>query len=155
LAAGWNLVLVQDYRQILSLARAISGAGQHPGVQIDTRPPWTLVVFGTLGFLAAVGVMAGIFVRLLNGMRLNQLQAEILAAVSHEVKTRLASLELTSSLLRDGSLDPAEASGLWESHDAELKRLREEVETLLEAARWRAHAHKVARAPVELEEWLE
>ncbi len=153
LAAGWNFVLVQNYNQLVQLAHALSRPV--PGVEIDTSMPWSTIIFGTLGFLFAVGIMAGIFVRLLNEMRLNQLQAEFLAAVSHELKTPLASLELTSSLLRDGSLDPSEAAGLWESHDAELRRLREEVETLLEAARWRAHTNtKVARAPVDLEEWL-
>src|SRR5205085_12355532 len=71
-----------------------------------------------------------LFRSLLNEMRLNHLQAEFLAAVSHELKTPLASLELASSLLRAGNIEAAEAERLWDSHAAELKRLKEEVETL-------------------------
>src|SRR5581483_3965232 len=124
LATGWNVVLVQDYRRLMEVARSVSRAGV--SAPVSTTPPWASVVLGTLGFLAALGIMAGFFVRLLNEMRLNQLQAEFLAAVSHELKTPLASLELTSTLLREKSADPAEEGRLWESHDAELKRLKEE-----------------------------
>jgi len=154
LAAGWNVVLVQDYRQFMELAHLLSRPGEASALSISARPPWASIVLGTLGFLAAVGIMAGFFVRLLGEMRLNQLQAEFLAAVSHELKTPLASLQLTSTLLREKTSDPTEESRLWESHDAELKRLKEEVETLLEAARWRARPTKVERFPIELEEWL-
>jgi two-component system phosphate regulon sensor histidine kinase PhoR len=153
LAAGWNFVLVQDYRQIVALARAIVPPGAAPALS-ETRPPWAEIVFGTLGFLFALGTMAGFFVKLLNEMRLNQLQAEFLAAISHELKTPIASLELTSSLIRGGGNDAEEVARLWESHDAELKRLKEEVETLLEAARWRAHSAKIACSTVDIETWL-
>src|SRR6186713_160613 len=56
-------------------------------------------ILGTIGFIiAGVGLMI-LFVRLWHEMKLNQIQSEFLAAVTHELKTPLATLELSSSLL--------------------------------------------------------
>jgi signal transduction histidine kinase len=154
LAVGWNLVLVQDYRQFMNLAHSLGRPGAAT-VQISTRPPWAPVVLGTLGFLVALVTMWGFFVRLLSEMKLNQLQSEFLHAVSHELKTPLASIELTSTLLREGTADAAETERLWASHDVELKRLKEEVETLLEAARWKSRPDRMSLSLTDLETWLD
>jgi signal transduction histidine kinase len=87
-------------------------------------------------------------------MRLNQLQSEFLATVSHELKTPIASMELTSSLIRAGELTADEVCRLWASHDKELKRLRAEVESLLEAARWQGKPVRMQKEPIHLESWI-
>lgn len=112
-------------------------------------------ILGTIGFcIAGLGLMI-LFVRLWHEMRLNQVQSEFLAAVTHELKTPLATLELSSSLLKQGDLSSEETASLWRSHETELKRLKDEVETLLEAARWDSKDVKLKREPVFLEAWLE
>ncbi len=112
-------------------------------------------ILGTIGFgVAGLGLMI-LFIRLWHEMKLNQIQSEFLAAVTHELKTPLATLELSSSLLRQSDLSPEETARLWRSHEVELKRLRDEVETLLEAARWDTKDIKLKREPILLEAWLE
>jgi signal transduction histidine kinase len=151
LATGWNVVLVRDYFKMLELARSLhelsSAAGASP-------VPWTPLILGTLGFVAALGILVVFFIKILREMKLNQAQAEFLASVSHELKTPIASIELSASLLRAGGLSPEETERLWSSHHAALKRLREEVLAILEAARWQAGPPKVRLEPANLEEWL-
>jgi signal transduction histidine kinase len=111
-------------------------------------------ILGTVGFVVILAGFIILFVRLGQEMRLNQLQSEFLAAVTHELKTPIATLELSASLLRQTDLSSAEATQLWKSHDVELSRLRSEVEALLEAARWDANAVRSLRAEIDLEKWL-
>jgi len=111
-------------------------------------------ILGTVGFLVLLAGFIILFVRLTQEMRLNQLQSEFLAAVTHELKTPIATLELSASLLRQSDLTPAEQSQLWKSHEIELGRLRSEVEALLEAARWDAKAVRSKRIEIDLEKWL-
>jgi signal transduction histidine kinase len=49
---------------------------------------------------------------------------------------------------------PEEAERLWTSHQLELKRLRSEVEAILEAARWQANPMRAKPELVDLEAWL-
>jgi two-component system, OmpR family, phosphate regulon sensor histidine kinase PhoR len=142
LATGWSVVLVQHYREMLRIARA------------DARGPWVTLLLGSAGFVAVLSLIIAFFVKIVRETRLNQRQSEFLATVSHELKTPLAAMELSSSLLRAGDLSPREIERLWTSHDAELKRLRGEVETLLEAARWQGKAPKIQMAPVMLDAWM-
>lgn len=148
LATGWNVVLVRDYQRILELAGSLSRTPAEP-------LPWVNLVLGTLGFIVALGVLILFFVKLLREMRLNDLQAEFLAQVSHELKTPIATMELSSSLLRNGSLSPEESRELWDSHDAELKRLREEVELLLESARLQSPYSPLRNQIIPLDRWVE
>lgn len=149
LATGWNVVLVRDYYQMVALARSLHGNDSF------SFAPWPFLILGTLGFIAALSIIIVFFVKILREMKLNQAQAEFLASVSHELKTPIASMELSSSLLRAGGLSAEETARLWLSHQAELKRLREEVLTILEAARWQAGPPKAQLEPVNLEEWLQ
>lgn len=111
-------------------------------------------ILGTLGFVVILVGFIILFARLTQEMRLNQLQSEFLAAVTHELKTPIATLELSSSLLRQPDLLPAEREQLWKSHEMELERLSSEVETLLEAARWDAKAVRSKRTDLNLELWI-
>lgn len=143
LAMGWSVVLVQHYNETLRIARD------------RARGPWIPLIVGTAGFVAVLSLIIAFFVRMVKEMRLNQRQSEFLATVSHELKTPLAAMELSSSLLRSGGLSATEVERLWDSHDAELARLRGEVETLLEAARWQAGSSTIKKSPLILEEWVE
>jgi signal transduction histidine kinase len=150
LATGWNVVIVRDYHQMLALAKSSMGNSN-----IETGwGPWPIVIFGWLGFVAALTTLILFFAKTLKEMQLNQLQAEFLATVSHELKTPIASIELSSSLLRAGGITSEEAERLWTSHQQELKRLRSEVETILEAARWQANPMRARAELTDLEAWL-
>lgn len=45
LATGWNLVLIEDYRKIVNIARSVTS----PNVQIPSRP-WVKIVLEALDF---------------------------------------------------------------------------------------------------------
>lgn len=145
LATSWNVVLVK-----------------HP----SPRSHWPGIVLGSLGFLGALSALILFFIRLLREMTLSQMHREFLAQVSHELKTPLATLELTSDLLRrphsDFSTD--NLNKLWQSHDRELQRLKTEVETLLGAAMLEQNANprkhfknmgSPSRENVHLEDWIQ
>ncbi|MGZ3688037.1 MAG: sensor histidine kinase [Bdellovibrionota bacterium] len=153
LATSWNVVIVRDYHQWKEIARTFSLPEElraSPQTAVMGR-----MILGTLGFAAALGTILLFFLRLLGEMRLNQLQGEFLATVSHELKTPIAALELSSSLLRTGGVSAEESARLWESHQAELARLREDVEALLEAARMQVSQPLAVSTPIRLENWIE
>lgn len=141
LAATWNVVYIERLREVELKSLPRSGA-------------WVGIVLGSLGFVGLLGGMILFFVRLLQEMKLNQLQSEFIAAVSHELKTPIATIELSSSLIRSGGLSSEESTRLWSSHDAELQRLKSEVEALLAAAQWQSNAMQSKLSPTSVEEWL-
>lgn len=152
LATGWNIAIFQDYQRFMESLR---GFGVSPkDAEKRVYGPWISLILGTLGFLVAIGTVVLFFTRLLKEMKLNQLQSEFLASVSHTLKTPIATIELSASMLREGGLAPDEAARLWESHEAELKRLKEQVDTLLEAARMEAEPLRPRRALVGMETWI-
>jgi signal transduction histidine kinase len=114
------------------------------------------VLFQILSLGIALLVVLTLMLRLAREVRLNRQQTEFLATVTHELKTPIATLDLTSSLLRSGGLSSEETERLWNSHEVELKRLREDVETLLQAARLQSmDTGKQRTMPVALERWLQ
>ncbi len=147
LAAGWNLLLVRDHLDLVELAEKLP---QPP----DLKGPWWNIVLGSTGFLAAIAGFILFFLKIRREERLNQAQSEFLASVSHELKTPLATLELCGSLLRMGATKD-EQGKLWSSFDGDLKRLREQVDMLLEAARWQAHEDHLQPESIEVESWLQ
>ena len=151
LGLGWNVVLVRDYERIAELAHSISQP--NPPAAPVTHLIASLVL-GTLGFFAVLGSLILFFLRLLREMKVNQQQSEFLATVTHELKTPIAAMELASSLIQEGGLTPEELKKLWNSHNLELARLRSEVESLLEAARWESTPVTIEAQLVNLETWL-
>ncbi len=147
LATGWNLVLVRDHLNLLELAEKL------PKPPVPRRGPWLSLILGSVGFLMVILGLVLFFVKVLREMKLNQAQSEFIASMSHELKTPIATIELCSSLLRLGAT-PAESQTLWTSYDSELRRLKEQVDTLLEAARWQAHDDRLQPEKIQLENWL-
>jgi signal transduction histidine kinase len=151
-AAGYTATIVADYNKMLEIAREFERS------KIPEAPKITLTL-GSLGFAASIlGVMIFLF-RLLREMKLNQAQSEFIARVSHELKTPLATIELTSDLLRMQEVEPPggdseERSKLWRSHDEELDRLKRQVHSLLETARWQVSPPRIIRKRIHLGEWI-
>jgi signal transduction histidine kinase len=151
LATGWNVVLVQDYRRFMELTREASGGAD------GVRGPWGTwlsIAIGSFGFVATLTALAFFFAKVLKETRLNQIQSEFLETVSHELKTPIAAIGLSASLLKAGGLTPQEEARLWQSHASELARLTEEVHTLLEAARLRTKPRTLKAAAIPLDEWI-
>lgn len=150
LATGWNFVLVRDYQQMADLARSLS----NPPPTVSVTKLVTSLVAGTFGFFLVLSVFIIFFFRLLREMRQNQQQSEFLATVTHELKSPIAAIELSSNLLRGDELSPEERQRLWDSHQAEVTRLKTDVESLLQAARWESMPVHVNLETVELENWI-
>lgn len=143
LATTYNVVMVQDREKLHRL-----------GQQLDSHR--LIIILGTTGFAVALFGFILFFVKILREMKLNQLQSEFLASVSHSLKTPITTIELSSSMLKDSAskLSTDEREGLWSSHQAELMRLREQVETLLETARLQSSKPRINLEPIQLEHWL-
>jgi two-component system sensor histidine kinase ResE len=152
LATLWNVVIVRDYERLIEASKNLP---LHEWHEIRDRYPWLSLVLGSLGFLALLSGLILLFVRLLQEMRLNQLQNEFLASVTHALRTPIATLELCSGLLQKSDLDDKERTTLWRSHAQELHRLKEEVETLLDTARMESTDRATRLSQVELSHWLQ
>jgi len=127
LATSWNIVLVQQYTRMLEVGQKFA----------RNRSPWLNIVLGSLGFLTLTGTLIMFFIKNQQEMLNNQRQRDFLAKISHELKSPLSTLELTGGLLRNKyAFDDDESRQLWKAHDMELSRLKQEVELLLESARW-------------------
>jgi signal transduction histidine kinase len=125
----------------------------------DYHQATVTITLGSIGFGASIlGIMI-FLARLLREMKLNQVQSEYIARVSHELKTPLSTIELTSGLLRTQELDgtppePEERTRLWKSHEEELDRLKRQVHSLLEAARWQVNPPRISLSPIRLKDWI-
>jgi two-component system phosphate regulon sensor histidine kinase PhoR len=149
LATSWNLVLVENYRTMIDVAR-------EKWANKEEASPWLGIVLGSLGFGILIFVFSIFFAKLLREMKLNQAQKDFLANITHELKTPLASLELSSNLLRNPqNLSPQEMTELWENHDMELRRLRDEIERLLTSSKWEQFQEKPHLQSLPLYSWLE
>lgn len=128
LATSWNVVLVSQYDRMLEMGHSLKSG----------NAPWLKIILGTAGFIALVVASTSLYIKSQKEMRTSFIQREFLAKLSHELKSPLSTLELTSSLLKDPKTleNQEETRTLWEAHDAELTRLKNEVSLLLEAARW-------------------
>ena len=120
LAVGWQLLVVGDLRPV---ARELGTVH------------WVLLILGALFFMLLIAGLVLLCIWLVREMRVNQRQQAFLDAVTHEMKTPLASLRLYVDTL--GRHEPApERRREFLTHMGEdLDRLDRTVDQVLAAAR--------------------
>lgn len=117
LAVGWEVLVLGDF-----------DPGPDP---FD----WILLVFGSLFFLLVLVGLVWLCAWLVQEMRLNQRQRAFIDAVTHELKTPLASFRLYLETLGRHDLDAGRRDGFIRRMEEDLDRLDATVDQVLAAAR--------------------
>lgn len=120
LAVGWQILVVGD---VQGMARSL------------TRFDWILLVLGTVFFALVIVGLVWLCAWLVREMRVNQRQRAFLDAVTHEMKTPLASLRLYVDTLLRHEPDRERRRGFLAHMREDLERLDQTVEQVLAAAR--------------------
>ena len=120
LAVGWQILVVSDVRRVAS------------GL---TRFDWALLVFGTVFFALVIVGLVWLCAWLVREMRVNQRQRAFLDAVTHEMKTPLASLRLYVDTLARHDPDRERRQEFLDRMGEDLERLDQTVDQVLTAAR--------------------
>jgi len=120
LAVGWQILVWRD------------DAGLTSGF---SRLDAVLFVLGSLFFLLVLGGLVWLCVKLVLEMRLNQSQRAFLDAVTHELKTPLASFRLGLETLARHELPPPKRGEFIGRMGEDLDRLERTVSQVLAAAR--------------------
>ncbi len=120
LAVGWQVLVWSD----------------RPDATPSLRPSdWLLLVLGSLFFLVVMIGLVWMCVWLVREIRLNQRQRAFLDAVTHEMKTPLASFRLYLDTLRRHDPEPAKRDEFLLRMREDLDRLDATVGQVLAAAR--------------------
>lgn len=130
LAVGWQVLLFGDWR---------------PMTRGLTALHWLLIVLGSLFFVLVIAGLVWLCAWLVREMRLNQRQQAFLDAVTHEMKTPLASLRLYLETLARHDPAPERRRAFLERMKEDVGRLDHTVGQVLAATR----AEVRRRAPAE------
>jgi two-component system phosphate regulon sensor histidine kinase PhoR len=120
LAVGWQVLLVADWR---------------PVAQGLTTFHWVFIVAGSLLFVLVIAGLVWLSAWLVREMRLNQRQQAFLDAVTHEMKTPLASLRLYLETLSRHDPPPDRRRAFLLRMQEDVRRLEHTVGQVLAAAR--------------------
>lgn len=120
LAVGWQVLVWTDRPDATPALRASD---------------WVLLVLGSLFFLVVMIGLAWMCVWLVREMRLNQRQRAFLDAVTHEMKTPLASFRLYLDTLERHDPDAEQRQEFLGRMRGDLNRLDATIEQVLAAAR--------------------
>jgi two-component system sensor histidine kinase SenX3 len=120
LAVGWQILVWRDDAGVSSGLSRLDGA---------------LFVLGSLFFLFVAAGLVWLCLKLVAEMRLNQSQRAFLDAVTHELKTPLASFRLGLETLARHELEPQQREQFLGRMDEDLDRLERTVGQVLSAAR--------------------
>jgi signal transduction histidine kinase len=135
LAVGWQILVVSDLRPV---ARGL------------TTVHWLLLILGTLFFALIVVGLVLLCAWLIREMRHNQRQQAFLDAVTHEMRTPLASLRLYVETLERRDPQPARRREFLRRMDGDLNRLDHTVGQVLAAARADERVRRPKREALEL-----
>ncbi len=139
LAAGWLILVVTDWR---------------PATRGLSRVDWAFLVLGTVSFTLIIAGLAWLCTWLVREMRVNQRQRAFLDAVTHEMKTPLASLRLYVDTLGRHDLAQDQRQKFLERMDDDLDRLTQTVDQVLSAARSEEPGRRGPQQSVALHEVL-
>lgn len=139
LAVGWQVMLWSGLDPV------------RPG--FDTRD-WMFLIFGTIFFVLVMIGLAGLCTWLLQEMRSNQRQRAFLDAVTHEMKTPMASFRLYLDTLRRHDPPSEQRREFIDRMSEDLDRLDRTVAKVLDAARAEEHGRNPIREQVDLNRLL-
>lgn len=135
LGVGWQFLVVSD---LAPVARGLTGVH------------WLLLISGAVFFLLIIVGLVLLCAWLVREMRFNQRQEAFLDAVTHEMKTPLASLRLYLDTLRARTPPPERQREFLGHMGEDVDRLQRTVELVLAAARAEHRAVRPPRRPVDL-----
>jgi signal transduction histidine kinase len=139
LAVGWQVMLWSGIDPL--------------GPGLDRRD-WLFLIFGTIFFLLVMIGLAGLCAWLLQEMRSNQRQRAFLDAVTHEMKTPMASFRLYLDTLKRHDPPIEQRVEFIERMSDDLDRLDRTVAQVLDAARAEEHGRSPSRERIDLVELL-
>lgn len=140
LAVGWQILVVGD---LAPVARGL------------TSVHWVLLILGTVFFALIVFGLVLLCAWLIREMRHNQRQQAFLDAVTHEMRTPLASMRLYVDTLERRDPKPERRREFLSRMGTDLDRLDHTVDQVLAAARADERARRPNREPLELRDLLE
>lgn len=140
LAVAWNVIVVSDLGPVAERLSALH---------------WTLLVAGSLFFAALIAGLLLLCVWLVREMRQSQRQQAFLDAVTHEMKTPLASLRLYVETLALRDPGPERRAEFLGRMREDIERLERTVVQVLAAARAAAWTRRPHREPVAVAELLD
>ena len=139
LAVGWQILVVGEPRPVTAGLSTLD---------------WVLLILGTLFFVLVLAGMVWLSAWLIREMRLNQRQRAFLDAVTHEMKTPLASLRLYVDTLTRHDPEPERRRHFLSLMQDDLARIDRTVDQVLAAARAEEPSGTVRRGRVRLAEIL-
>src|SRR5262245_18324624 len=107
------------------------------GAEGGARPStlrWVLYFLGTILFLLLIGGLGLMVILLLREVRLNERQSNFISAVTHELKTPVASLKLYLDTLQLRDVPESRREEFYRTTRQDLDRLHATINSVLNAA---------------------
>ncbi len=142
LAVGWNILVVRGVGDVRQVAERLSNTH------------WVLLSLGSLFYALLIAGLTLLCAWLVREMRHSQRQQAFLDAVTHEMKTPLASLRLYLDTLDRHDPDAAQRAQFLGRMRQDVARLERTVDQVLAAAR-AERARRPRREPIAIRELLE
>ncbi|HEY7409426.1 MAG TPA: HAMP domain-containing sensor histidine kinase [Vicinamibacteria bacterium] len=95
---------------------------------------WVVYFLGTVLFLLLIGGLAALLTLLVREVRLNERQSNFVSAVTHELKTPVASLKLYLDTLQYRDLPESRRQDFYRTMREDLDRLNVTINNVLDAA---------------------
>ena len=119
---------------ILLVGWQILGASEPQWARETSTLRWVVYFFGSLLFLLLIGGLVLILILLVREVRLNERQSNFVSAVTHELKTPVASLRLYLDTLEMRELPEARKREFYRTMRQDLDRLHGTINNVLNAA---------------------